>query len=94
MDIIGQLLLFGLKAFYWVIIVQVILSWLIAFEVINVRNDKAQQVIALLNKITDPIFRPLRKIIPSIGGIDVTPIAVILALFVLQSVIVKVFFGL
>ena len=94
MAIIGQLLLWALKAFYWVIIIQVVLSWLIAFEVINVRNQKAQQVIALLNKITDPIYRPLRKFIPSIGGIDVTPIIVILAIFVLQSVIVKIFFGL
>ncbi len=92
MVIIGQLLLFVLKAFYWVIIIQIILSWLIAFDVINVRNEKAQSLINLLNKITDPIYRPLRKFIPSIGGIDVTPIIVILAVFILQSLVAQIFF--
>jgi len=93
MIIIGKLLLFILSVFYWVIIIQVVLSWLIAFDVINIRNSKAQNLIAGLNKITDPIYRPLRKFIPSIGGIDVTPIILILGIFILQGVVPKIFFG-
>ena len=70
---------------------QVVLSWLIAFEVINVRNAQAQNLIQLLNRITDPVFKPLRKIIPAIAGIDITPIIIIFAISILQSFIARIF---
>lgn len=91
MALIGHLLILVLNIFFWVIIAQVILSWLIAFDVINVRNAKAQNLIVLLNKITEPVYRPLRKIIPSIGGIDITPIIIIFAISFLQNLIAKFF---
>ena len=91
MVLIGTILLYALKIFFWIIILQVVLSWLIAFEVINVRNAQAQNLIQLLNRITDPVFKPLRKIIPAIAGIDITPIIIIFAISILQSFIAKVF---
>ncbi len=91
MLIIGQILILLLKAFFWVIIAQVVLSWLIAFDVINIRNQKAANLIQLLNKITDPVFRPLRKVIPSIAGIDITPIIIIFAISILQNIIANIF---
>ncbi len=91
MIFIGQILILLLKIFFWIIILQVVLSWLIAFDVINVRNQKAVNLIQLLNKITDPVFRPLRKFIPSIGGIDITPIIVIFAISILQNIIANIF---
>ena len=91
MVLIGTILIYALKIFFWIIIMQVVLSWLIAFEVINVRNAQAQNLIQLLNRITDPVFKPLRKIIPAIAGIDITPIIIIFAISILQSFIAKVF---
>ena len=91
MVLIGTILLYALKIFFWIIILQVVLSWLIAFEVINVRNAQAQNLIQLLNRITDPVFKPLRKIIPAIAGIDITPIIIIFAISILQSFIARIF---
>lgn len=91
MAFIGEILLLILSVFFWIIIAQVVLSWLIAFDVINVRNAQAQNLIRLLNKITDPVFKPLRKVIPAIGGIDVTPIIIIFAISILQKLIANFF---
>ena len=62
-------------------------SWLVAFEVINVRNQQAVNLLNLLRRLTDPVFRPIRKFIPSIGGIDITPIFVIIAIMLLQELV-------
>lgn len=71
-----------------IIIVQVAVSWLIAFDVINAGNEQAQNLIKLLKKATDPIYKPLQKYIPPIGGIDLTPLIVILLISFLRSVLI------
>lgn len=91
MAFIGSLLLFALQLYFWIIILTVILSWLIAFEVINTRNEKAQNLIRLLNRATEPVYRPIRKYIPSIGGIDLSPIVVIFGIYILQRIVVRLF---
>ncbi len=94
MNIIGQLLIFILDVYFYIIIASVIISWLIAFEVLNVKNPQAQNLIKLLNKLTEPVYKPLRKFIPPIGGIDITPIIVIFAIFLLQNLIVRLMYNL
>ena len=74
--------------YIWIIIIQVAVSWLIAFEVINASNPQAQNLIRLMQKATDPLYQPLRKFIPAIGGIDITPIILILGLSVLQNIVI------
>lgn len=88
---IGKLLLLALDICFWIIIIQVALSWLIVFNVVNVSNPQARNFIDLLHKVTDPVYKPLRKFIPPIGGIDITPILLIFAIYLLQSVVVSVF---
>ena len=88
---IGKLLLLALDIFFCIMIIQVALSWLIVFNVINVSNPQARNFIDLLQKVTDPIFRPLRKYIPPIGGIDITPIVVIFGIYLLQSLVISFF---
>lgn len=88
---LGHLLNFGLQLYFYIIIASVIISWLIAFEVLNVKNPQAQNLVNLLNKLTEPVYKPLRKFIPPIGGIDITPIIVIFAIFLLQELVVRVF---
>ncbi len=81
--IIGLLNL-AITLYIWIILIQVLISWLVIFEVINVNNDRAKQLIALLKKATDPVFKPLQKVVPNIGGIDITPIIVIIGLSLIQ----------
>lgn len=71
-----------------IILLQVVISWLIVFEVINVRNEQAQNLISLLQKATDPVYKPLRKYVPPIGGIDITPIIVIFGISLLQRLVI------
>lgn len=91
-NIIGDILILLLDIFFWVIIIQVVLSWLIAFDVINAKNPQAQNLIRLITRVTDPVYKPLRKYIPSIGGIDITPIIIIVGIRVLQHLIGQVFY--
>ena len=90
--LIGKLLILALDIFFWIIIIQVVLSWLIAFDVINIKNPQAANIIRLFARVTDPVYKPLRKFIPAIGGIDITPIIVILGISVLKNIIAQIFF--
>lgn len=92
MGAIGQLLLFLLDVCFWIIIIQVVMSWLITFEVINIRNQQAANFVRLIDRITAPVFTPLRKIVPPIAGIDITPIILIFAIYLLKSVVASIFF--
>lgn len=93
MPMIGYLLTLAIQLYTMIIIVQVAVSWLLAFEIINPQNQQARNLTRLLNKLTDPVYRPLRNYIPPIGGIDITPIIVIFGLSLIQQyVIVPVFY--
>ena len=83
------LVLMLIKIALWIIIVQAVLSWLIAFDVINRRNNFVNQLWSGLNRLTDPIYRPIRRIMPDLGGIDLTPMVVIIALLFLERIIVN-----
>ncbi|QLC25531.1 YggT family protein [Parasphingopyxis algicola] len=67
----------------WVIIIQAVFSWLVAFNVINTYNNGVRQFLYLLERITDPLYRPVRAFMPDFGGIDFSPIVVILLLHLL-----------
>ncbi|QLC22592.1 YggT family protein [Parasphingopyxis sp. CP4] len=67
----------------WVIIAQAVFSWLVAFNVINTYNEGMRQFLYLLQRITDPFYKPVRAIMPDFGGIDFSPIVVILLLHLL-----------
>jgi len=72
---------------FWIIIVQVILSWLINFDVINLRQPLVWQVWQGINRLTEPVYRPIRRMLPDLGGIDLSPMIVLFGLFALQVVI-------
>lgn len=71
----------------FIIIAQAILSWLVAFNVVNVRNGFVYNVVKFLDQVTDPLLRPLRRVIPSFGGIDITPVILLLGLQFLRIVL-------
>ena len=68
------------QAVIWIVIANAIVSWLIAFDVINMRNATARQVVRFLDSVTRPLLRPFRRVIPPLGGIDVTPVILIILL--------------
>ena len=69
----------------WIIIIQAILSWLIAFNVINTHNDFVRQVLYALNRMTEPLYRPIRRIMPDFGAIDLSPMVVILLIVIVRN---------
>ncbi|MBK0398070.1 YggT family protein [Limibaculum sp. M0105] len=72
---------------FWVIIIQAIMSWLIAFNVLNTRQQFVWQVWNALNRLTEPLYRPVRRFMPDMGGIDLAPLLVLFALFALQVLV-------
>ena len=81
-------LLIGLLGLYlWVIILSVIVSWLVVFGVLNVRNKWIYKFCVLLDAITNPLVLRLRKVIPPVGGIDLTPMVIIFGIWILQGLL-------
>ncbi|MGH6705457.1 MAG: YggT family protein [Sphingomicrobium sp.] len=74
-----------LQILVWVIIAQVIISWLVAFNVINTTSNFVRTVLDVLDRLTAPLYRPIRKILPDFGGIDFSPIVLILAIQILRK---------
>ena len=74
-----------LNILWWIIIVQAVMSWLIAFNVINTHNDFVGHLWHVLDRITEPLYRPFRRIMPDFGGIDLTPMVVLILLIILQG---------
>lgn len=70
-----------------IIIAQAILSWLVAFNVINTHNDFVRTLLYALDRITAPLYRPIRKILPDFGGLDFSPLVVLLIIFALQRIL-------
>jgi YggT family protein len=90
MGILIDLFQLFIQIYIAIIIVQVAVTWLVAFDVINAGNEQARNLMGLLAKATDPVYRPLKKYIPPIGGIDITPIVVIVLLTVIERIVIGI----
>ena len=82
-----QTLSFILNIVWWIFLIMIIMSWLISFNVINTRNQFVNSVWRVLNQITEPILKPIRRIIPPVGGLDLSPLIVFVIIFFLQNLI-------
>ena len=81
------LILTIIDLYIWLLIASAVLSWLIAFNVVNTRNQFVASVAEFLYKITEPALRPIRNFMPNFGGLDISPIIVILIIMFIQRVI-------
>ena len=81
---IGFIIYEILDLYKWVIIAAVIVSWLIAFNVINTHNNFVRSLLRILYALTEPVFRAIRRVIPPIGGLDLSPLVVFLIIAALQ----------
>ena len=73
--------------YIWILIASAILSWLVAFNVVNARNPVVANIGEFLYRITEPALRPIRALLPNLGGIDISPVILILLLLFLQRII-------
>lgn len=80
-----EIILLILDLYWWIVLAMIIMSWLISFNVINTRNQFVAGLWRIVNQITDPILKPIRRIIPPLGGLDLSPIVVFVIIFFLQG---------
>ena len=86
-DPLLQVLIIALDMYVWLVIISVVLSWLVAFNVVNQYNQFVNMVGTALHRITEPALRPIRRFLPNLGGIDISPIILILLIYFLQMVL-------
>ena len=82
-----DILILLLNVVMWVIIIQVILSWLVAFNVLNTSSQGLRAFVGALDRITDPLYRPIRKVMPDFGGIDFSPLVLLLLIQILRMLL-------
>jgi YggT family protein len=87
MRAILDLIVVVLHLYTYVIIISAVLSWLVAFNIINLHNDLVRSLWNGLNALTEPVLRPIRQKIPDLGGIDISPVIVLLLLYFIEQVI-------
>ena len=90
LDPISSLLLLLLDLYWWIVIAAVVMSWLIAFNVVNLHNNIVRSLVRLLDVLTEPVFRQVRRIIPVFSGIDISPLFVLIGIWFLQKLVVWV----
>jgi YggT family protein len=78
-----------LQVYIWLLIAAAVLSWLIAFNVVNTHNQVVATIAEFLYRITEPLLRPIRSLLPNLGGIDVSPVILILLILFLENVIIR-----
>ncbi len=84
-----NLMLTVIELYIWVVIIAVVLTWLVSFKVVNASNRFVYMVGDFTYRITEPALRPIRNVLPNLGGIDISPIVLILLLVFLKDVLVR-----
>jgi YggT family protein len=77
--------------YVYLLLASAILSWLIAFNVVNARNDVVRAIWDFLYRVTEPALRPIRRFLPNLGGIDISPVILVLLLLFVRSLIAELF---
>ena len=85
MSFLAQLISWGIQFYIFVIILHIAVTWLVIFKVLDLENPQARNLVALLQKATDPVMKPVQKYVPPIAGIDLTPVVVIIGLQIFNS---------
>ena len=91
MIVLLEIVDFLLGVLLWIIIAQAVLSWLIAFNIINTSNEFVRQLLQVLDRLTEPLYRPIRRILPDFGGIDFSPMVVVIILMILDRLLAGVY---
>jgi YggT family protein len=76
--------------YIWILIGQVVLSWLVTFKVVNTQNPIVNQIGTVLYRLTEPVLGPIRRLLPNLGGLDISPIIAVIALIFIEKVILEI----
>ena len=88
------LILTIIDVYFWIILATVILSWLVAFNVINRSNPYVRQIGQALEKLTEPLLRPIRRVLPDLGGIDLSPVVLLIGMQFFRMLVIWLFVNL
>ena len=88
MRAILDLVLLILQLYTWVIIISAVLSWMLAFNVLNFNNQFVRSVWTAVNAVTEPLLKPIRRMMPNLGAVDISPVILLLGIFLLERIIV------
>ena len=80
--------------YFWIILAMVVMSWLIAFGIINRSNPYVRQIGSALERLTEPLLRPIRRFLPDLGGIDISPIVLLIAMQFFGMLVTRIFVNL
>lgn len=83
-----QLILLILDIYFWIIIAMVVMSWLVAFNVVNPTNTIVRQIRYALHRLTEPLLGPIRRFLPDLGGIDISPVILLILLWFVQNLVI------
>ena len=81
-----------INLFIWAVIIAAVLSWLIGFNIINIQNKLVYIIASALNKLTEPFLSPIRRLLPNIGGLDLSPVILILLLIFIRNLVFEFFY--
>jgi YggT family protein len=84
-----QILLFVINIVWFIVIAHVIMSWLIGFNVLNRHQPLVRQIWDGLNRLLEPIYGPIRRVLPDMGGLDLSPLVLIVILYAVQTILVR-----
>jgi YggT family protein len=79
-----------LNVLFWIIIIQVIMSWLLAFNVLNTSSNGVRTFAVALDRVTAPLYRPIRRVLPDFGGLDFSPLVILLLIEVIEKLLAGV----
>ncbi|MGE0231512.1 MAG: YggT family protein [Flavobacteriaceae bacterium] len=82
-----------IDVYIWVLIASAIFSWLVAFNVVNTRNQVVHTIGETLWRLTEPALRPIRRLLPNLGGLDISPVILIIILIVIQRFLIRLVYG-
>ncbi|MBM6593559.1 YggT family protein [Microvirga pudoricolor] len=83
-----EVILLVLQIYTYLIVATAVLSWLVAFNVVNTRNDLVRGIWRFLDAVTEPVLRPIRSILPNLGGVDISPVILILLIMLIRGWII------
>ena len=78
---------------WFIVIAHIVVSWLVHFQVLNLRQPLVGQIWYMLNRLVEPIYRPIRRILPDLGGIDLAPLVVLIVLFFVRNLVANYYFA-
>ena len=94
MGAIGEILILLLNVAFFIMIVHIVFSWLITFQVLNMRQPLVAQIWDGLNRLLEPVYRPIRNFLPNTGGLDLAPLVAFLIVIILRDILVpRIFFA-